>query len=786
MAEPFQILGLRDQVHDSNGNPLSGGSIDVFAAGTTTRVTTYSDADLTQENANPVPLSGSARASVWVNRPVDIRINDSTSTLVTEELQLNPDNVVSGFDSGLVPNGSFETDSNADDVPDGWTNDVNATGSNNGLETGVGNTGAGTQSWRTQSTGNGGGELVTTNPFPVNDFDDLNVQFVLRSTVATVRNIVRVEWYDVTDTLISSTDVYDSTANPAAFTQQAFTASPPSGARLARLRIIGGTTGGLGSGITYWDNVRAFYAEITTGQFDNILISGNTISSTNTDGNINLDPNGTGTVAVVGPLSATGRISTDENVAVDLTDALAPLRVGPVASGHLEVGNNGLQWKSDATTAAALALQPLGGNVTTGANLSVGADLTAVNVTASGALATDSTDTVDLTDTTAALRVGQGTTNHLEADGTQLQSKSDATTAAALNLNVLGGDVSVGEPSANTQTVTLQNQNTIVQASQSAGLVLRNRTDGDPALGSVQNIYMQTQRADGTPLFEIGHPNAAGGVIRNLNHGGGILIEAEDAGGTLRTIFEGDPDTDASMYFAGSEKIRTRNEASLDNITGGAIRGRDGLFHQLPLGATAPIGVSTSTSISPDHVYRTLSISSPITITFDQDSDIPVGAWGSLLIPLLSVTIAPGTGVTLIRDDNSGSVGSTAVGPYVSVRWFKTSLTEYWYTISPSTPGLVTISANTNLAPVHVGRTLYIGLAANITAEQDQGIPIGATGTILVPAVASSFVAGTGVTVIRADGTGSDASVLIQQNSVAKWHKRTLTEYWIEGSGTLS
>jgi hypothetical protein len=39
---------------------------------------------------------------------------------------------------------------------------------------------------------------------------------------------------------------------------------------------------------------------------DNITIDGNTISSTNTDGNIELDPNGTGAINIVGPVTAGG------------------------------------------------------------------------------------------------------------------------------------------------------------------------------------------------------------------------------------------------------------------------------------------------------------------------------------------------------------------------------------------------------------------------------------------------------------------------------------------------
>jgi hypothetical protein len=55
--------------------------------------------------------------------------------------------------------------------------------------------------------------------------------------------------------------------------------------------------------------------------------------------------------------------------------------------------------------------------------------------------------TIDLTDTLVALITGAAdpdTEQHLEYDHSSIQSKSNATTAAVLNLNPLGGDVSIG------------------------------------------------------------------------------------------------------------------------------------------------------------------------------------------------------------------------------------------------------------------------------------------------------------------------------------------------------
>lgn len=57
----------RQQFFDNNGDPLAGGLLDVYLAGTTTRTDTYSDAALTTPNANPVVLDSAGRATVFLD-----------------------------------------------------------------------------------------------------------------------------------------------------------------------------------------------------------------------------------------------------------------------------------------------------------------------------------------------------------------------------------------------------------------------------------------------------------------------------------------------------------------------------------------------------------------------------------------------------------------------------------------------------------------------------------------------------------------------------------------------
>ena len=71
------------QFIDANGNPLSGGKLYTYAAGTTTPLATYTTSAGTITNANPVILDSAGRASVWLAAGVyKFVLKDSTDVLV--------------------------------------------------------------------------------------------------------------------------------------------------------------------------------------------------------------------------------------------------------------------------------------------------------------------------------------------------------------------------------------------------------------------------------------------------------------------------------------------------------------------------------------------------------------------------------------------------------------------------------------------------------------------------------------------------------------------------------
>ena len=343
-----------------------------------------------------------------------------------------------------------------------------------------------------------------------------------------------------------------------------------------------------------------------------------------------------------GAVGVTGRLEIKANTEVDLVNATAPLVVGATEDAHLEVGSNGVQWKSDEDTASRLPLNPLGGDITLG--------------TASTRVFAPGTEAVDLIDGESALVIGPSSGGHLEFDPNTIQAKANATSATGIEINPLGGQVTIGQDAFNVNTVLLQNLTTEVRSQQTTALDLGNNADGNPTIGNAQSVAMRLVRSDGTLLSQFGFPVSVGLFIDSYNHGGIVTVRGEDAGGTLQNIFRGNPGGVAQLYNAGTSQIETADETATNRITGGLIRQRDSVG-LVPIGA-ALLSEKLETSsftVDIDHANRTTRVTGASTITLADDADLPLGAWGIIINNSGgNRSINAGAGVTII----SGGIGS--------------------------------------------------------------------------------------------------------------------------------
>lgn len=160
--------------------------------------------------------------------------------------------------STQVRNGSFEIDSDADGVPDGWTKGLYPGGSG-GFETTSPAHGAKSYKFtHPGGAGNGGGYL-TSDYVDISQYIEYVISLILWSSVAGIKNIVRIQYYDKAKASLGTVDPYSSTANPTSPAPQYLRLSgayaPPANARYLKVILIGGYTDTAVAGTTYFDDV---------------------------------------------------------------------------------------------------------------------------------------------------------------------------------------------------------------------------------------------------------------------------------------------------------------------------------------------------------------------------------------------------------------------------------------------------------------------------------------------------------------------------------------------------
>lgn len=199
--------------------------------------------------------------------------------------------------------------------------------------------------------------------------------------------------------------------------------------------------------------------------------------------------------------------------------------------------------------------------------------------TTSDLILTNSNDP-DLVDTDVALNVGAAdptSAQHLEQGPGDIQSKSDATTAAALDLNALGGNVNVGAQSG-AGTVTLYDTAVAKLFTQSEGVVVRGSVAAaSPPTTEAVDTRVTFESLNGVADlglvgFEAGHDLS----LRNRMRGGEIFMRGTTAAGISRNLLLADPDADVELFYQGSSQVRTIAGASggleaNNTLTGGGF-----------------------------------------------------------------------------------------------------------------------------------------------------------------------------------------------------------------------
>jgi len=265
------------------GNPRVGYKLFTYAEGTSTKKTTWTDISKVGANTNPIILDSNGEASIWLDgnykfvlaAPTDT--DPPTSPVWTVDSIRSPIDPLTQQVTLTAPvNGSFETDTNADGIPDDWSISTYVGGS---VLTDTASSSHGAISLKFSSVGAGAGVASTSSFYEVEAGRNLALEFSIISANANTENKVEVYWYNSTQTFISSSTAYhNTTTNPTVWTRNTYTATAPSTAKYAKIVLSGVMpTSTVHSTTNFDDIVMIPYsgASITSVNSDTILTSNN-------------------------------------------------------------------------------------------------------------------------------------------------------------------------------------------------------------------------------------------------------------------------------------------------------------------------------------------------------------------------------------------------------------------------------------------------------------------------------------------------------------------------------
>lgn len=222
----------------NDGTPAANYVVYTYTTGgAVTAKPTYTTADQSVSNGASVTLNSRGEADIWWDGLYYIAVYKSAAD--GGGLLFAMDNYGETGSGNLVfpnriGNGSFEDGVDAAGHPNGW--DVTTyTGSTFAVDDT--DSAHGGSSAKGVSIGNGGAQLITEDFTPCDESNQIEWRFLIKSTVADVRNLVEIVWYDADQALLSATSIYDnSTTNPTSWTAYQGIATPVASARYFKIR----------------------------------------------------------------------------------------------------------------------------------------------------------------------------------------------------------------------------------------------------------------------------------------------------------------------------------------------------------------------------------------------------------------------------------------------------------------------------------------------------------------------------------------------------------------------
>ncbi len=318
--------------------------------------------------------------------------------------------------------------------------------------------------------------------------------------------------------------------------------------------------------------------KINVWNVDNLTLDGNTISSTNTDGDINLDPNGTGEIVIPDDTYLTFGTSKDTKIKYDETtdDRLEVTGADWNFASGVAISISDTTASSSTTTGALTVAGGVGisGDLNVAGSISAGNLAAPANFTVSGDLTVQGGD-VNITEVAtnfnikdnvaSALAIKEGSNVYFKidtTDGSELITLSVGNVVIDNDLQIKGGDLTTDQTTfnlinSNATTVNFAGAATAIEIGSATGTTnINNNLDVDGDL----NIDGGDLTVS-TSIFNLANTNAT--TVNFAGAATAIEIGAE----TGTTNINNNLDVDGDLTVGGGDLISTTSTFNLVNTT---------------------------------------------------------------------------------------------------------------------------------------------------------------------------------------------------------------------------
>jgi hypothetical protein len=375
-------------------------------------------------------------------------------------------------------------------------------------------------------------------------------------------------------------------------------------------------------------------SKIDIWNVDNLRLDGNTLSSTNTDGDINLDPNGSGEIVIPDDTYLTFGTSKDAKIKYDETtdDRVEVSGADWNFSSGVSISLSDTTASTSTSTGAFVVSGGvgIGGDLYIGGSINVGNLATPSNFTVSGDLTvqggdvnfTDAATNLNLKDNTpSALNIKEGSNSYIKidtTDGSELITFGTTDVDIDNDLNVDGGNITT-----NQTTFNLLNTNaTTVNFAGAASTINVGTSSTTVDFGSLRIQGTTVYGEAGTQTITL-DPYPAGG-----DSGGDVVVRGNfKVTGTTTTVNSTVMTVNDPIFTLGdsiSEKTVTSSATTgsttltLDNTTG--LNAGDIVAGNNIVVGTTIVSIDSSTEITINNA-TTGGIASGTDLIFTQGAD---------------------------------------------------------------------------------------------------------------------------------------------------------------------